>query len=786
MNTIAIRNVADQSDQTFLCGEWILYVYHALEKASAANNKVLTQWLELFNQTFHPQNALSIKDIAKKHYPYEAFWLSYHYAIQLCSDIHYFNICLSEIIVQAHPVASWRKLFPKITIYHWLSLQLKPLTYTDLKVSMPHFRVLSLQWDITPAFMQVHWDNQGFYLQDMRELLGTLLHHMHLQLTGFEPLVVEREVVDEESYFEWQLTWPERLHRSRIIGLVVGAIATALLLSGILVGLFPTIALLFAFMPLMVGGTWALYLWQQERASNYVYEQRTTIQSLDAQLETLRYVYQIDRELNNVISVKRVSTLWLDWGIRLSFADSGCVMLVNEREGRLELVASYGYDPQMLDNVLEEGQWHSWERGITGRAVQSGTTIYVPDIEADSDFLPLSPKTRSQYVVPIKRDNNVIALLSLEKNIVDGFSVTERARVAQLCDRASVAMFNASLLREAQQERQKLNAILATTADGVIVTDTEHRLILVNDSARQIFNLESNVEYEPLDAIFTGTPIVDVYQNGRSSEEMYVQEFEFNGASFQAFMLPVADVGYSLVLHDITLFKEIDKLKNELVATVSHDLKTPLSAIKGYIGLLEMTEQVSERGSLYIERAKKAVEDMTNLIDDLLNVARIDAGIRLEREKCSILDIIQGVVEKYRVLSDNKRIQVNIDIPSELPTLYIDPQRITQVIGNLVSNAIKYTPEDGQACVRARVNGDFVYVDVEDTGIGIPDQAIPTLFDKFTRVSGEAEKQEGTGLGLYIVRKLVEAHGGKISVSSQLGKGSTFTFSLPLKVSDEE
>ncbi|PJF41886.1 MAG: hypothetical protein CUN55_11045, partial [Phototrophicales bacterium] len=156
------------------------------------------------------------------------------------------------------------------------------------------------------------------------------------------------------------------------------------------------------------------------------------------------------------------------------------------------------------------------------------------------------------------------------------------------------------------------------------------------------------------------------------------------------------------------------------------------------------------------------------------------------REKCSILDIIQGVVEKYRVLSDNKRIQVNIDIPSELPTLYIDPQRITQVIGNLVSNAIKYTPEDGQACVRARVNGDFVYVDVEDTGIGIPDQAIPTLFDKFTRVSGEAEKQEGTGLGLYIVRKLVEAHGGKISVSSQLGKGSTFTFSLPLKVSDEE
>lgn len=782
MNAIMARQLAEQAEQGVLEGTWITYVYQSLELASANNADILAQWLALFNQTVHPQNPLPIDGIAQQRYQHEAFWLAYHYATQLCTDISRFNTTLSDVIVKKHPVPTWRKWLPKVSIYTWLVPQFAPLTYTPMKVSVPNFRVLSLQWEISSAFVQVHPDNQGFYMQDMRAILNSLTHRIEQQLTGHEALIVEGEVVDEEAYFEWQITWKDQLRLSRQVGLITGGVLSLLLGTALIAGVLPSVLGVIALLPLAGGAMWWLYLQQQEQAGNYIYDQRDTIQSTGSQLETLRYVYQIDRELNNVISTRRVSTLWLDWGIRLSFADSGRVMLVDEREEALEFVASYGYSQSTLESVLEDGKRHSWDKGITGRAVRTGNTIYVPNVLEDEHFYPFSPQTRSQYTVPIKRDNKVIAILSLEKNIPDGFSVIERARVAQVCDRASVAMFNASLLREAEQERQKLNTILATTADSVIVTDAEHRLVLVNASAREVFGLddEHDLVYLPLERIFANTPILDVYQAGLAEAGMYTQEFDLNGTSFQAFMLPVQDVGYSLVLHDITLFKEIDKLKNELVATVSHDLKTPLSAIKGYIGLVEMTEKMTDRGVQYVDRAKKAVEDMTNLIDDLLNVARIDAGIRLEREMRSLYDLVKDVAEKYRILSDNKHIQVSVEIPDALPAVYVDPQRITQVIGNLLSNAIKYTPNEGKAWVRARSDEEFIYVDVQDTGIGIPEPAIPTLFDKFTRVPGEGDKQEGTGLGLYIVRKLVEAHGGAISVTSALGKGSTFTFTLPV------
>ncbi len=784
MNSIIIRNLADQVDKTVVGGQWIRYVYAALEQSNAVAAEEIQQWLDLFNQTLHPQRALTIDEIAAQSYPHEAFWIAYHYASQLCTDVNRFNTNLATIIVADHRVAVWRRLLPKSFIYQWLVPQLAPLTFTVLQVNAPNVRTISLKWEISPAFMQVHPDNQGFYMQDMRLLLGTLAQHIDQHLSGSEPLIVEGEVVDEEAYFEWQLTWRENTQASRRIGLGVGVALSLLLLVAIVGGALPVASLLVALLPMLAGAVWWLFLRQQEQSGNYIYEQRDIIQRTESQLETLRYVYQIDRELNNVISTRRVSSLWLDWGIRLSFADSGRVMLVDEREEALELVATYGYDQNYLNNLLEEGKRHSWQKGITGRAVRTASTIYVANTLDDEHFYPFSPQTRSQYTVPIKRGNKVIALLSLEKNIPDGFSVVERARVAQLCDRASVAMFNASLLREAEQERQKLNAILSTTADSVIVTDAEHRLVLVNASARSVFGLDTNTDmvYEPLETIFADTPIIEMYRAGLSAENIFTQEFDVNNASFQAFMLPVEDVGYSLVLHDITLFKEIDKLKNDLVATVSHDLKTPLSAIKGYIGLVEMTEKISERGTLYVDRAKKAVEDMTNLIDDLLNVARIDAGIKLERELRSIYDLVNDVVEKYRILSDKKHIQVAIEIPDTLPAVYVDPSRITQVIGNLLSNAIKYTPDEGRAWVGARSDTEFVYIDVHDTGIGIPESAIPTLFDKFTRVPGEGEKQEGTGLGLYIVRKLVEAHGGEISVKSKSGEGSTFTFSVPLQM----
>jgi two-component system phosphate regulon sensor histidine kinase PhoR len=242
-------------------------------------------------------------------------------------------------------------------------------------------------------------------------------------------------------------------------------------------------------------------------------------------------------------------------------------------------------------------------------------------------------------------------------------------------------------------------------------------------------------------------------------------------------------IGRVCVLRDITHFKELDALKSEFVSTVSHDLRSPLTLMRGYATMLEMVGDLNEQQSGYVRKIVVGVESMSRLINNLLDLGRIEADIGLQLEMLSVFDIVEEVTEALRLQATQKRIQLHVEVPeTTIPLIEADRALLQQALYNLVENAIKYTSERKDVWVRINTKQDRMVLEVEDTGIGISPVDQPRLFERFYRSANrEAKKERGTGLGLAIVKSIAERHNGRVWVESQLGKGSAFFFEIPLK-----
>jgi len=236
------------------------------------------------------------------------------------------------------------------------------------------------------------------------------------------------------------------------------------------------------------------------------------------------------------------------------------------------------------------------------------------------------------------------------------------------------------------------------------------------------------------------------------------------------------------VLRDITHYKELDTLKSEIVATVSHDLRTPLTLLRGYSSMLSMIGELNEQQQVYVNKIVSTVEDMTHLVNNLLDLSRIESGIPLKLEELDPMIVVEKIIRQYQAHASQKNIQLTFEGPADGKRLLIkaDLALLQQALINLVDNAIKYTHKDGQVVVRVRAGNERLTFEVHDNGIGIAPLDLPRLFEKFYR-SGrrEAYEKRGSGLGLAIVKSIAERHHGRVWVDSQLGKGSTFYMELP-------
>jgi PAS domain S-box-containing protein len=350
----------------------------------------------------------------------------------------------------------------------------------------------------------------------------------------------------------------------------------------------------------------------------------------------------------------------------------------------------------------------------------------------------------------------------------------------------SIAIENARLFHQVEQERARLAAILTSSTDAVLVVDRKERIVLDNPAARQILNAAESQIGRRLNQATTLDSLINLFRSAIRSGSTTGEVLLPDGRTFFANLSPVAVegggvIGWVATMQDVSHFKELNELKNEFVNTVSHDLRSPLSGILMAAKLLEENNSLNGDQLEMLRIIDRRVNSMSQLIDDLLDVGRIEAGMDMELEPCRVSTIIMEVVNSLLPQAEAKEISLNTHLVPHLPLLQSNRHRLQQVVHNLVANAIKYTPPHGRVQVTAFTVPNEVHLKVIDTGYGIPLADQPHIFEKFYRIKGEhVVNIKGTGLGLAIVKSIVDKLNGRVWVESAFGQGSTFTVSLPI------
>jgi two-component system phosphate regulon sensor histidine kinase PhoR len=340
-------------------------------------------------------------------------------------------------------------------------------------------------------------------------------------------------------------------------------------------------------------------------------------------------------------------------------------------------------------------------------------------------------------------------------------------------------------------ERAKLDLVLSSMFEGVIVTDSSEKIILMNPSLRKIFLVDTNPEgKKPLEVI-RNTAVQDIVdkiiqgKQGLATEEITVSVPEEKILKVNG--VPIVRnnefEGAILVFHDITELRRLEQIRQDFVANVSHELRTPISSIKGYAEtLLEGALEDKDNAKEFISIIYQDSNRLANLINDLLDLSKIESGkMKMNFVPLDAASVIKRAVTVIENQAKGKSISFKLNLAPELPKIKADETRFSQVMINLLDNAIKYTSENGSVTVTAKVVNNSLQVDIEDTGIGISEKDLPRIFERFYRVD-KARSRElgGTGLGLSIVKHIVQAHSGQVWVKSELGLGSTFSFTIPL------
>lgn len=339
-------------------------------------------------------------------------------------------------------------------------------------------------------------------------------------------------------------------------------------------------------------------------------------------------------------------------------------------------------------------------------------------------------------------------------------------------------------------EGARLDAIISNMFEGIMLTDKKGEIVVMNPSLRKLFFVDSHPEGKKPIEILRNNKIQQITDDIIKTRQRLATE-ETLAALPEEKTIRINGVplikdgelqGAILVFHDITELKRLERVRQDFVANVSHELRTPLSNIKGYSETLLSGALEDKKNSMgFIEIIHHESERLAKIIDDLLDIAKIESGkMSMAFLPVDIRPVLNKVFEILKKSAADKSIGIQLLIPADIPKILADEGRLAQVLVNLLDNAIKYTLDHGIVTIRAVKTDGFVQIDIADTGIGIPEKDVSRIFERFYRID-KARSRElgGTGLGLSIAKHLVQSHGGKIWVESIVGKGSTFSFTMP-------
>ncbi len=453
--------------------------------------------------------------------------------------------------------------------------------------------------------------------------------------------------------------------------------------------------------------------------------------------------------------------------------------------------------------TLEEGLKHLSKEAFDVLLLDLG----LPDSSGIETLLKVQSETSEvPIVVMTGLSDESIALKALQlgaqdylvKGKVEGNLVTRSVRYAIERKKTEKAL---------QESEQKSRTLVESITDGIIMIDRDFNISVINPAAQGMINPKGS-DSPPDIKTLQGILDIDFTQLQDSlsqrKESVVKKEIGIRGLTYKELVSPIKGMnkhlnGLVISLQDITEERKLDKLKSEFISVVSHELRTPLCCIKNAVDILlyHKAGETTVQQEKFLSMASRNVDRLAHIVDDFLDISKMETGkMELRLENINLAEVIEGVLSTFALDAEKKSIRLEKEISPDLPCILGDHDKLVQVLSNLVSNAVKYTPEGGKINIEATRmemsqslipeifsfnHPHFILVKVTDTGVGIPREELDRIFDKFHQVEKSlTRKRGGTGLGLPICRNLVEAHKGRIWVESEPGKGSNFIFVLPM------
>jgi two-component system, OmpR family, phosphate regulon sensor histidine kinase PhoR len=510
-------------------------------------------------------------------------------------------------------------------------------------------------------------------------------------------------------------------------------------------------------------------------------EVRRGTASLEKRMSELETLLKLGQTINSSLTIDDVLTSVVTAAVELTGAEEGQLLLMDEETSELYMRAGRNFE----ENFARTFRLPIRD-SIAGQVVHSGQTI---------SFCQDSPsKIKTAYLVyaliyvPLRIGDQVIGVLGVDnRQNKRPFSQHHELLMSVLADYAGIAIKNAQFFEQTEQERQKLDATLSNIQDGVILLDSERKILLINPAARKVFGLGlSDLTGQPVTNVISNDDFFEMLNSIRENPLQHHEMTFDDGRVFNTQYVPIPEVGSVITFEEITHLKMLDRLKSDFIHTISHDLRSPLTAIMGYVELLGRVGPLNDQQKLFVGHVQNSAQNITILINDLLDLGRIEAGFDTRKDEVGFDKIVQYTLDNVNQQIVEKAQTLSVVIDKNLPPLRGNPIRLRQLADNLIVNAVKYTPHGGSLTVNIRHDNDQVIFEVIDTGLGIPLADQPHIFEKFYRASNTPKNAPGTGLGLAIVRSIVESHDGRIWLESAVGQGSKFVVVLPVYKRDDD
>ena len=504
------------------------------------------------------------------------------------------------------------------------------------------------------------------------------------------------------------------------------------------------------------------------------------------------YLLEITRAITQELNLDNLLERILRVSIEMLAGQAGFIALWEEHSG-WNVSASIGLSPAFLRYLKSL---------LVSLPTQEDSTLF----ELDEINRIVQELTRvasfgllTGVGLPLIVRNQVIGVIFNFRNYMGMFSSNDRALLQSFADQAAIAVFNAKLYTQIRHEKQRLDALLDSAADGILIITPEHIIERCNPAFAKIVGMPiEEIRGKQHDQIIRwsghkdGLTLEQAEAGGWPLTPNATLYVEGNLERAHGLILPVGVTYASLLspegnlinivatVRDITRFREAEELKSTFISVISHELKTPVALIKGYVSTLRREDatwdkEVVKDSLLVIE---EEADHLTEMIENLFDASRLQAGgLSINLSDVAINLVAERIAERLQTQTNLHKIK--LDFPPNFPVVMADEDRITQVISNLISNSIKYSPEGGDIRISGQVQPEQVIICVSDEGPGISPEDIPHVFDRFFR-SGDVKKTtKGAGLGLYLARAVVEAHGGRIWVDPKPGNGARICFSLP-------